>query len=127
MDTNTKKEQLDARELKSFISSLKSPTTALLIVDTKRCQHSQRLLEDIQVTTSLGSPAAGKAVVVHVLDLREHGSHTVDTLSWLPGVPCLLVNSNVHLGVDAFTKCREMGRSVEGICIQSLSLLTGPP
>ena len=116
------KKKLDADELQTFISSLKDPTTALLIIDTIHCKHSQRLLEDIKVATSLSSPSSEKPVVIHILDVSDDGSHAVTTLTWLPGVPCLLANSSVHLGVDAFTKCRELCRSMEGISIASMSL-----
>ena len=116
------KKRLDAHELQTFISSLKDRTTALLLIDTKNCKHSQRLLNDIKVATSLSSPSAGKSVVIHILDVSDDGSHAVNILDWLPGVPCLLANSNVHLGVDAFTKCRELCRSMEGISIATMSL-----
>jgi hypothetical protein len=116
------KKKLDEHELQLFISSLRNSTTALLIIDTIHCKHSQRLLEDIKVATTLSSPSAGKPVVIHILDVSDDESHAVGTLTWLPGVPCLLANSNVHLGVDAFTKCRELCRSMEGVSIASMSL-----
>jgi len=116
------KKMMDTHELKTFISSLKDRTTALLIIDTKNCEYSRRLLGDIKVATSLSSSSAERPVVIHILDVSEDGSHAVKTLAWLPGVPCLLSNSNVHLGVDAFTKCRELCRSTEGVAIASMSL-----
>lgn len=116
------KKEVQADELKEFISSLKDQRTALLILDTKLCKHSQRLLQDLNVVQSLASSTANKPVLVHILDMSEHGSHALEALTWLPGVPCLLTDSKVHLGVDAFTKCVEMSRATEGVRVQSLSL-----
>ena len=110
-----------SRELQAFISSLKDSATALLIIDTKHCKYSPRLLDDIKVATSLSSPSAGKPVIIHILDISQGEGHAIDALTWLPGVPCLVANSNVHLGVDAFTKCRELIRSMEGVSTATMA------
>lgn len=121
-----KKQELDAQKMQTFVSSLKDRDTALLILDTVRCKHSLRLWDEIEITKSLGDPQGkeGKRKVVHVLDLCHEDTKALDLLTWIPGVPCLLAGSQVHLGVDAFTKCREMWRSGPGISVQTLSLAT---
>lgn len=119
------KKQVKATDIQGFIASLKDYTTSLLIIDSKMCKHSKRLLEEINITSTLKATQAGKTPrVMHILDLGDPESKgALDRLAWLPGVPCLLAASKVHLGVDAFAKCREMCRSVEGITVESLALL----
>lgn len=97
-------------ELKPLIDSLKDPNTSLLVIDTKFCPHSKRLLGEIEIASSLTPSSAKATMVMHVLDLAPRQGPAVDLLTWLPGVPCLLSSTRVHLGVDAFTKCRELCR-----------------
>lgn len=120
-----KTQQLRGNQLQGFISSLDKGHACLLIVDTQRCPHSQRLVEEMRVSATLASHDPGKASMVHVLDLSDHPPPLFleNTMTWLPGVPCLLVASRVHLGVDAFNKCREMCRSDHGVMLQDLALL----
>ena len=117
-------QQLKSNQLQSFISSL-SKNACLLIVDTQRCPHSQRLMEEMRISATLASHDPGKAGMVHVLDLSEHPIFSLleNTITWLPGVPCLLVASKVHLGVDAFNRCREMCRSDHGVMLQDLAVV----
>lgn len=123
METTTKK-QVKATDMKGFIDSLKDQSTSLLIIDSKMCKHSKRLLEEINVTSTLKATPAGKSPrVMHILDLADQEGRILDMLTWLPGVPCLLAASKVHLGVDAFAKCREMCRSVEGVNVHDFNLL----
>lgn len=112
----TKTKTIDS-DLNSIIHSLKDQTTSLLVVDSKLCPHSKRLLEEIMVASSLQS-SSSSGLAMHILDLSNNGPAD-QMLPWLPGVPCLLANSRVHLGVDAFAKCRELYRT--GITIHLLS------
>ena len=108
--------------MRTFVGSLKDQNTALLILDTQRCKHSRRLYEEIQVTKSLGGGKQGKRRDLHILDLSAEDAKALEVLTWIPGVPCLLAGSHVHLGVDAFNKCREMWREdMGGISVHSLS------
>lgn len=117
--------------IQEVIASLKDHRTSLLIVDTKRCKHSQRLLEEVRLTTSLNpSNKPTSPQVMHILDLCEQGGKALDILTWVPGVPCLLSGSKVHLGVDAFAKSRDLCRAADGgVSLQTLSLsfTTRPP
>lgn len=108
-------------DLKTLIGSLKDQCTSLLVIDSTLCPHSKRLLDEIEIASSLApSPSSSTAAsgpVMHVLDLGKKMGPAIDMLTWLPGVPCLLAASKVHLGVDAFAKCREICRNPEGITI----------
>lgn len=108
-------------EIQNIVASLKDHRTCLLIVDTKQCQHSHRLVEEVKVATELNA-VKNSPKIMHILDLCEQDGKALDILTWLPGVPCLLAGNKVHLGVDAFTKCRELSRDMQGLSLQTLSL-----
>ena len=112
-NTNTNK-------LETIIASLKDHRTCLLIVDTKMCKHSQRLLEEVKISTGLSSKG-GKGNIMHILDIDDRD---LDTLPWLPGVPVLLFDDKIHMGLDAFSKCRELCRADDGqgYTLQTFSL-----
>lgn len=44
-----------------------------------------------------------------VIDIVEIGD-SIDDVDWVPGVPCLLDSEQMYLGVDAFSKSRELTR-----------------
>lgn len=111
--------KMNAQGIKDFVASLKDRNTALLIVDTALCKHSQRLMGEIDVTKSLSPRTSSHATVMHILNLGEN-KEALEACTWLPGVPCLLSNSTVHLGVDAFAKCLELCRSMDGVKIVPL-------
>jgi hypothetical protein len=105
-------------DLRPLIESLKDQKTSLLVIDSKFCPHSKRLLGEIEIASSLAPSSAKSSRVMHVLDLAPRQGPALELLTWLPGVPCLLSSAKVHLGVDAFAKCRELCRNnPEGITI----------
>lgn len=105
-------------EFRPLIDSLRDENTSLLVVDSKFCPHSKRLLGEMEIASSLAPSSATTSQVVHVLDLAPRQGPAVEMLTWLPGVPCLLSANKVHLGVDAFAKYRELCRgSPEGVRI----------
>jgi hypothetical protein len=120
-----KQQRLKTNHLPSFIASLQNANACLLVVDTMKCPHSQRLMEEMRISSTLASHDPGKAAVIHILDLSKQSSSplALDHITWLPGVPCLLAASKVHLGVDAFNKSREMCRSDGGVALHDLTLL----
>jgi hypothetical protein len=84
------------------------PSMNLLFVDYHRCPYSKSIVQELAAANS----ETGK----HVLHYIDIGKCSLDELqdTWLPGVPCLLSQDNVFLGLDAFTKCRELVRTLEG-------------
>ena len=111
--------------LNKLISSLDdgdSTAACLLVVDTKLCKHSRRLMEEIRIATTLTPSKVSQPATVHVLDLKEREEDLLPRLTWVPGVPCLVLASTAHLGVDAFAKCRELCRSMQGVRLQHLKL-----
>jgi hypothetical protein len=115
-NTNT-----NTNKLETIIASLKDLRTCLLIVDTKMCKHSQRLLEEVKISTGLSPSGGGKGNIMHILDIDDRD---LDTLPWLPGVPVLLFHDKIHMELDAFSKCRELCRADDGqgYTLQTLSL-----
>lgn len=111
--------KIAAFDLKTLIDSLKDETTSLLVIDTKLCPHSRRLLDEVEVACCLKAPSSSPKVM-HIVDLSSKDGPAVHMLTWLPGVPCLLAASQVHLGVDAFAKCRELCSAPEGLTIHHL-------
>lgn len=98
-------------EIQKIVASLKDTETCLLIVDTKKCTHSQRLLEEVRIMTGLHA-CKSSTKIMHVLDLCDQEAKVLDTLTWLPGVPVLLYSGKIHLGLDAFSKCRDLCRNI---------------
>lgn len=95
------------------ISSL-DPSMMVVFLDRHRCPFSRSLYDEMTVTSMKQSP--------HKLWYVDIGMTPPEDLrgTWLPGVPCLVSDGEVYLGVDAFAKCREMLRSVEGADVQPL-------
>jgi hypothetical protein len=111
-------------EIQKIVASLKDTQTCLLIVDTKKCLHSQRLLEEVRIMTELHT-CKSSSKIMHVLDVCDQEVKALDMLTWLPGVPVLLYLGKIHLGLDAFSKCRELCRNImdgEGYTLQTLAL-----
>lgn len=79
---------------------LQKPT---VIVDTRRCRYSSELVKELQRTD------INEAVAI--LDIGTLSLDTVQSVDWLVGVPCLLHEDKAFLGVDAFSKSREVARS----------------
>lgn len=105
--------------MKGLLDQDALPDHRLLIVDLYRCQFCQRLLDELK----LARPSKdGQGNVLYFFDMGRLGPSELDRLaaSWMPGVPCLVSDGSVHLGVDAFNKCREFARSVEGLVLQEL-------
>ena len=68
-------------DLKSLIDSLKDENTSLLVIDSKFCLHSKRLLGEVGIASSL-TPSSGKSsLVMHVLDLAPRHGPAVDLLT----------------------------------------------
>lgn len=103
-----------------LIASLKDDRTSVLIVDTEKCPHSRRLVGELKVISSLGGSDEQARRAMHVLDLAGQEAKALDALTWLPGVPCLLYQSNAHLGIDAFAKCRELAKDADGVSVRTL-------
>lgn len=114
-----KKHDMKNTETAELIASLRDHRTSLLIVDTDACPHSRRLVDDLKVICTLGASAPERRRSMHVMDLAKHEGKALDVLTWLPGVPCLLYQSNVHLGIDAFRKCRELARTDDGVVMHA--------
>lgn len=111
-------------EIQKIVASLKDTETCLLIVDTKKCTHSQRLLDEVRISTGL-NPCKSSTKLMHVLDLCDKEVKALDMLTWLPGVPVLLYSGNIHLGLDAFSKCRDLCRNImdgDGYTLKTLAL-----
>jgi hypothetical protein len=115
---NTQK-TFDPQHLRHVLRSL-NDNTGLLVVDTKRCAHSQRLLDEMRIASSLVPDNSNKATALKILDLSVRDSPTLSDMSWLPGVPCLIMTSKVFLGVDAFNKIRNFTRSENGIVLHTI-------
>ncbi len=119
MDPSNVSQLLLRDSLASVSETLEKDDSVLLVVDTRSCPHSKRLMEEVQVNTAIHSTASKRpkqATTLIVLDTCDmHGLLSevrVDT--WLPGVPCLIAQGRIHLGVDVFRRCREIVRSARG-------------
>ena len=86
---------------------------AVLFLDRRRCPFSKSLYQELVVMNNKKG--------TRTLQIVDLGTHDRDALrdTWLPGVPCLVESQQIHLGIDAFTKCREYARSLEGVHIIS--------
>jgi hypothetical protein len=79
------------------------PTDAFLIIDSSRCPHSKRLLQELEVLESLSKQTSGDLVKV----CNVSGQPLTNT--WIPGVPLLLKsNGDVALGIDAMNAAKQM-------------------
>lgn len=77
-------------------------TSPTLIVDSRRCRYSSELSKEI-TRTDLSS-------VITVVDIGTLSGEEIQKISWLLGVPTLVSDGNVYLGVDAFSRSRELVR-----------------
>ncbi len=84
----------------------------LLVLCTAKCKFSQRLLDEMKIATTLVGKESPKTQIVYVLDVKDPLGNDLD---WLPGVPLLLSRTQIHLGVDAFSKLRNFSRAEAGI------------
>lgn len=98
------------RDVQEFIAKFKD-SEFLLILCTAKCKFSQRLLEEMKIATTLTTKTSPKTKIIHVYDVGE----TLPDVDWLPGVPLLMSRSQIHLGVDAFSKLRNFSRAEDGI------------
>ena len=79
------------------------PTDAFLVVDTSRCTHSKRLVQELEVLESLSKETSGALVKV----CNIAGGSLQNT--WIPGVPLLVKNNgDVALGIDAMNASKQM-------------------
>lgn len=83
----------------------------LVFVHRRKCPYSKSLYGELKVASRATSP-----IVVRCIDLGRVPDEQLRD-SWLPGTPCFVHAGNVHLGVDAFQQCRELIRSVDGLCL----------
>jgi hypothetical protein len=104
--------------LDDLVTGTDEAVPCLLVVDTKLCKHSRRLMEEVRIATTLTPSKVSCPATINVLDLKDREADLLPRLSWVPGVPCLLLSSTAHLGVDAFAKCRELCRSMQGVKLQ---------
>ena len=87
-------------ELHKLLSEpVEKPT---LIVDTQRCRYSCELSKELSQTNL--------QEMVITVDIGSLTTDEIEKLEWLPGVPVLVESNNIHLGVDAFTRCRQLAR-----------------
>jgi hypothetical protein len=83
----------------------------LVFVHRRKCPYSKSLYGELKVASRSSSP-----VVVRCIDLGRIPDEQLRD-SWLPGTPCYVHAGDVHLGIDAFRQCRELIRSVDGLCL----------
>lgn len=75
---------------------------AVLIVDTKRCNHSKRLMEELRVRSSLSKGEGDRKI--RVVDIL---GGSLDS-TWIPGVPLLISRAgDVALGLDAWNAAKQ--------------------
>lgn len=74
-----------------------------LVLDSRRCRYSSELLKELKRIDFNNS--------ISVIDTGQLSIENLQTIPWLLGVPCLLYDNNIFLGVDSFSKCREIARS----------------
>jgi hypothetical protein len=91
---------------------------AVLILDTERCDHSPRLLQELEVLTSLGArssaddhddddrPRGLPSAVLSYMDIRTINLNAADT--WIPGVPILVTMDGVSVGIQAASEAKLM-------------------
>lgn len=88
---------------------LPDPELHVIYLDSRRCKYSLALLEELDAAHDTDSPHA-----LYVRDLKDMDLDDLQYL-WIPGVPCFVHHEQVSLGVDAFSKCRQLTRSVDGV------------
>lgn len=86
-----------------LLSLLETPKERpVLIIDSHRCKYSGQLLKELR-QFSIDR-------VLEVVDVCNWSENELLAIRWLAGVPCLVDNTSLYLGVDAFAKCREISR-----------------
>lgn len=86
-----------------YVSSAES-ACGVLIIDTRRCPYSKRLWEEVRISSSLCTE--GSTQRVYVLDLSSCPLFPIKE-TWVPGIPCLITQTMMHLGVDVFQWFRD--------------------
>lgn len=81
---------------------LSPPDDPVLILHTSRCRYSSELNKEIERMPK-------KCCII--ADLSQFSDDELEQIKWLPGVPCLVYETKLYLGVDAFTKVRDILRS----------------
>jgi hypothetical protein len=79
------------------------PLEPTLLIDSRRCRYSSELAKELH-RTDLNE-------AVSVVDIGSLSDDDMQCLSWLPGVPTLVYDDKVYMGVDAFSRCRDIVRS----------------
>jgi hypothetical protein len=86
-----------------LLSLLETPKERpVLIIDSHRCKYSCQLFKELR--------QFNVERVLEVMDVNAWSEDDLLDVRWLVGVPCLVDNTSLYLGVDAFTKCREISR-----------------
>lgn len=90
-------------KLQDLVNLLEDPpSTPTVVLDTQKCRYSGQLSKELS-QVDLNS-------AVSIIDLAHLSVDDITELSWFVGVPFLLNDGNIYLGVDAFNKCREIAR-----------------
>jgi predicted DCC family thiol-disulfide oxidoreductase YuxK len=79
------------------------PREPTLLVDSHRCRYCSELVKELQRSDLNGA--------VVVVDIGSLAGEDIGCLQWLPGVPTLVDDDKVYMGVDAFSRCRDLVRS----------------
>jgi len=79
------------------------PLEPTLLIDSRRCRYSSELAKELH-RTDLNE-------TVSVVDIGSMSDAEMQCLWWLPGVPTLVYDDKVYMGVDAFSRCRDLVRS----------------
>lgn len=74
-----------------------------LVVDSRRCRYSSELNKEISRTDVSSA--------IRVVDIGTLTGDDIKKISWLPGVPVLVSEEHLYLGVDAFRRSREVVRT----------------
>jgi predicted DCC family thiol-disulfide oxidoreductase YuxK len=79
------------------------PLEPTLLIDSHRCRYCSELVKELR-RTDLNE-------TVSVVDIGSLSVDDIQCLQWLPGVPTLVHDDKVYMGVDAFSRCRDLVRS----------------
>jgi hypothetical protein len=91
------------------IAQLDATSGPIVFLHRRKCPFSRTLYNELKVASSDTS-----VVTLRCIDLGRLSPELLDD-TWLPGTPCFVHTGDVHLGIDAFAKCRDLIRSVDGV------------
>ena len=98
---------LDRSRVSSAVNALDDD--AVLIVDLKVCPNSPRIIQELEILTTLQPRRMDGDVAQPTLYWMDIASMPLDLeRTWIPGVPILVTMKGVSLGIQAATDAKRM-------------------